>query len=161
MVAIGMLVVSASCLAADRTGPVTASCMPQETIYFQCAASKGRSISLCGDAAGAVQYRFGRGKVVELAFPENAGDGAKQLLYSHYFRSQTDRYEIRFENRDVEYVLFDYQEGGRRQAGVHVTAADGSERDIACSGPVKSKLAALKGVLRCDGESALNLGRCP
>ena len=108
-----------------------------------------------------MQYRFGRNGTVELAYPADAREGARSLRYAHYFRAQTDRYEIRFENEGVEYVLFDYQEGKRREAGVHVTGADGKERDVVCSGAVMSRLPALQGVLRCDAESALNGGRCP
>jgi hypothetical protein len=158
----GALLLSSPCLASD--GPAVAAsglCAAQETTYFQCSAGKGRSINLCGPGEGAVQYRFGRNGKVELAYPADAKEGARSLRYAHYFRAQTDRYEVRFENEGVEYVLFDYQEGKRREAGVHVTGADGKESDVACSGPVRSQLPALKGVLRCDAESALNAGRCP
>jgi hypothetical protein len=159
--AVGALVLSASCLASDRPAATVGLCAPQETTYFQCSAGKGRSINLCGSRDGAVQYRFGRHETVELAYPADAKEGARSLHYAHYFRAQTDRYHVRFENEGVEYVLFDYQEGERRQAGVHVTGADGKERDVVCSGPVRSRLADLQGVLRCDAESALNGGRCP
>lgn len=159
--AVGALVLSAPCLASDRPVAAAGFCTPQETTYFQCTAGKGRSISLCGAGDGAVQYRFGRNGTVELAFPADARQGAQSLRYAHYFRAQTDRYEIRFENQGVEYLLFDYQEGKRREAGVHVTAVDGKEAEVACSGPIKSRLPALQGVLRCDAESALNGGRCP
>ena len=159
---VGIFLLPVPGMASD--GPATVAsglCAPQETTYFQCSAGKGRSISLCGPRGGAVQYRFGRQGAVELAFPADANEGPQSLRYAHYFRAQTDRYEVRFENAGVEYVLFDYQEGKRRESGVHVTAADGKERDVACSGPVRSRLPDLKGILRCDAESALNGGRCP
>ncbi len=159
--ALGAMLLAAPGIASDRPAPGTGLCTPQETTYFQCSAAKGRSISLCGPADGEVQYRYGRNEAVELAFPADAKEGAKSLRYAHYFRAQTDRHEIRFENQGVEYVLFDYQEGARREAGVHVTGADGKERDVVCSGPVRSRLAALQRVLPCDAESALNGGRCP
>jgi len=159
--AFGTLVLSLPCIASDRPAAVPGLCTPQETTYFQCAAGKGRSIGLCGGGDGAVQYRFARHGTVEFAFPADARQGAESLRYAHYFRAQTDRYEIRFENQGVEYLLFDYQEGKRREAGVHVTGVDGKEADVACSGPIKSRLPALQGVLRCDAESALNGGRCP
>ena len=153
---------SSPCLASDKAAAtVSGLCAPQETTYFQCSAGKGRTINLCGPGDGAVQYRFGRNGTVELAYPADAKEGARSLRYAHYFRAQTDRYEVRFENQGVEYVLFDYQEGQRREAGVHVTGADGKETDVVCSGPVRSRLPALQGVLRCDAESALNGGRCP
>lgn len=159
--AVGVLLLSTPCIASDRPAAGTGLCAPQETTYFQCSAAKGRSINVCGSADGAMQYRFGRNKAVELAFPADAKEGAKSLRYAHYFRAQTDRYEIRFENQGVEYVLFDYQEGAHREAGVRVTDADGKERDVVCTGPVRSKLPALQSVLPCDAESALNGGRCP
>jgi len=159
---VGALVSSSPCVASDGSAAAASGlCAPQETTYFQCSAGKGRSINLCGPGEGAVQYRFGRNGKVELAFPADAREGAKALRLAHYFRAQTDRYEVRFENGGVEYVLFDYQEGKRRDAGVHVTGTDGKERDVACSGPIKSRLPDLQGVLRCDAESALNGGRCP
>jgi hypothetical protein len=158
---VGALVLSAQCVASDRPVAPPGLCTAQETTYFQCSAGKGRSIGLCGGGEGAVQYRFARNGTVELAFPADARQGAQSLRFAHYFRAQTDRYEIRFENQGVEYLLFDYQEGKRREAGVHVTAVDGKEADVACSGPIKSRLPALQGVLRCDAESALNGGRCP
>jgi hypothetical protein len=84
---------------------------------LQCSAGKGRSINLCGpgDGRGAVPVRTQR-NVIELAYPADAKEGARSLRYAHYFRAQTDRYEVRFENEGVEYVLFDYQEGKRREA---------------------------------------------
>jgi len=160
--AVGTLLSSSPCLASDRSAaPSSGLCAPQETTYFQCCAGDGRPSNLCGPGEGAVQYRFGRNAKVELAFPTDAKEGPRSLRYAHYFRAQTDRYEIRFENGGVEYVLFDYQEGKRREAGVHVTGADGKERDVVCSGTVRSRLPDLQGVLRCDAESALNGGRCP
>ncbi|MDQ6640789.1 MAG: hypothetical protein M3Z15_14165 [Pseudomonadota bacterium] len=148
-------------MAAD--GPATQSglCAPQETVYFFCSAGKGRSIALCGAAERTLQYRFGRQHAIELAYPRDAKEGAKALRYSHYFRARTDRFEIRFENEGVEYVLFDYQEDARRQAGVQVTTTDGKERETLCTAPPQSRLGRLQGVLPCDADSALNGGRCP
>ena len=61
---------------------------------------KGRLLSMCGDAAkGRVQYRFGRPGQIEMAFPERPQDAPSQLLYSHYFRAQTDRTEVRCRER--------------------------------------------------------------
>jgi len=137
-------------------------CAADETAYFQCTVSKGRLLSVCGDATkGKVQYRFGRPGHVEMAFPQKAEDAPNQLLYSHYLRAQTDRTEVRFENGGAAYVLFDYEEGEHREAGVQVTTVTGKDVAIACNGPIKSRLSELKSVLRCDPQSALNLGQCP
>jgi hypothetical protein len=150
-----------ACAASGQATPANL-CAADETAYFQCSVSKGRLLSVCGDAAqGRLQYRFGRPGHVEMAFPPSAADAPRQLLYSHYFRAETDRTEVRFVNGGAGYVLFDYDEGGRREAGVQVTTAAGKDVAIACNGPVESRLAELKSVLRCDAESALNLGQCP
>lgn len=157
----GVILLSASSLASDGAD-AGGLCQPKETTYFQCSVAKGRSINLCGSSDGAVQYRFGRKRAVELAFPADAREGAQAMRYAHYFRAHTDRHEIRFENQGFEYVLFDYQEGARRRSGVRVIGGDGKgERDVTCTGAVQSRLSALKRVLVCDAESALNGGRCP
>ncbi|MEO6594994.1 MAG: hypothetical protein ABIP94_09615 [Planctomycetota bacterium] len=161
LVAISTLLLSANSLGDEAPAAAAGLCAAKETTYFQCTAGKGRSINLCGAPGGGVQYRFGRHRTVELAFPENAREGGRQLYYAQYFRARTDRQEIRFENHGVGYVLFDYREGSQHEAGVRVTGADGKERDVVCTGPVRSKLSALRGVLPCDAESALNGGRCP
>ena len=60
-----------------------------------------------------------------------------------------------------DYAVFDYREDGQRRAGVRVTTADAKEREIACTGRVTSRVIELKGVLKCDADSALNGGSCP
>jgi hypothetical protein len=136
-------------------------CGAQETAYFSCSTARGRSIGLCGSGAGALQYRFGRAGAVELQFPDDPAAGTSQMLFAQYSRYQTERLEIRFENRGSEYVVFDYLEHGRRSAGVRVTMLDAKEHQITCSGRVTSRVAELKGLLRCDADSALNGGNCP
>ncbi len=134
-------------------------CAKDETTYFSCPASNGRSINLCGKPDQTLQYRFGRPGRAELTFPARPEDGIDTFRYAHYFRAQVDRFELRFDNAGVEYVLFDYAESGRRQAGVTVTVA-GKESSVACRGPVRSRLGELEGKLKCDTESALTGGAC-
>ncbi len=160
LAAIAFLTVAGSARA-DGTPQALGLCTAQETVYFACPVARTRWISLCGQAPGALQYRFGRPKAVELRFPESAADGTSRLLFAQVGRYQAERIELRFENGGAGYVLYDYREGSRRDAGVRVTTADGQEREIACAAPAASRLGELKGVLRCDADSALNGGRCP
>lgn len=82
------------------------------------------------------------------------------MLFSHYVRYQTDRVEIRFITRGVEYILFDHVEDGLRRAGVRVTTADSKEHEFACMRPPTGRLAELEGLLACDPDSSLNGGVC-
>ena len=134
-------------------------CAKDETTYFSCPASNGRSINLCGKPEQSLQYRFGKPGRVELVFPARAEGGADAFRYARYFRSQVDRFELRFDNAGAEYLLFDYTESGRREAGVTVTLG-GKERSVACRGPVRSRLGELENKLKCDNESALTGGAC-
>lgn len=134
-------------------------CAKDETTYFSCPAGHGRSINLCGKSAQTLQYRFGKPGRVELAFPARPEDGADAFRYAHYSRFQVDRFELRFDNAGTEYVLFDYIESGRREAGVGVTQG-GKEISVSCRRPVRSRLAELEGKLKCDTESALTGGAC-
>lgn len=134
-------------------------CAADETAYFSCAASSGRSISLCGKSAQTLQYRFGKPGHVELAYPAQPQDSVNAFWYAHYFRAQVDRFEIRFDNAGTEYVLFDYTEDGRRRAGVRVTQGD-MESSVVCRGPVRSRLLELQDKLKCDADNALAGGAC-
>lgn len=134
-------------------------CAKDETTYFSCPASHGRSINLCGKSPQTLQYRFGKPGRVELAFPARPEEGADAFRYAHYSRFQVDRFELRFDNAGTEYVLFDYVESNRREAGVGVTQG-GKEISVSCRRPVRSRLGELEGKLKCDTESALTGGAC-
>lgn len=156
-----------SLLLALCAAPVTANgpavlglCAAHEATQFACPMARGRWIGLCGTPPKALQYRFGRADAVELQFPDDAAKGAEQMLFAHYSRYQTERFEVRFENRGSEYVVFDYMEAGRRRAGVRVTTEGAKERELACIGRVTGRLGALEGVLKCDADNALNGGAC-
>jgi hypothetical protein len=141
--------------------PHVGLCVAGETAYFSCAASRARSISVCGASPSTLQYRFGRPQAIELRFPASPAEGPKRIHFAHYGRYQTDRIELRFENAGAEYVVFDYQESGKRLGGVRVTTTDGKQRELSCTGPITSRLAELKEALPCDRSSALNGGSCP
>jgi hypothetical protein len=134
-------------------------CAKDETTYFSCPAGNGRSINLCGKPAQTLQYRFGKPGRVELAFPARPEEGADAFRYAHYTRFQVDRFELRFDNAGTEYVLFDYTEASRREAGVGATQG-GKEFSVSCRGPVRSRLGELEGKLKCDTENALAGGVC-
>jgi hypothetical protein len=137
-------------------------CLAAETTYFSCETARHRTISLCGRLPANLQYRYGPAARVELQFPDEPARGAEQLRYAHYSRFQTDRSEVTFSRADTDYAVFDDTENGKRSAGVRVTAADGSEVEIRCAGPVHGQLTALGQSLRCDNDNALNSGgHCP
>ncbi|MBU6246130.1 MAG: hypothetical protein KGN77_00115 [Xanthomonadaceae bacterium] len=136
-------------------------CRPPETTYFSCSTARHKTISLCGSLPGSLQYRYGKAPHVELLYPSSPGDGVRQLRYAHYFRFQSDRTEVTFSRRGYDYAVFDYTDEGKRSAGVRVTAPDGTEHDVLCSGPIQGRLAPLGKSLRCDADNALNGGNCP
>jgi hypothetical protein len=153
-------------------GPAAAApglCTDSETVFLACQVAdpkvppgEARWVSLCGHPPQALQYRFGRPGRIELQYPQDPAAGMDQFGFAHYKRLGTDRVEIRFVNRGTEVVLFDYQEDkAPRETGVRTTRKGGKEQEVACTGPVTSRLHDLKAVLRCDAENGLNLGRCP
>jgi hypothetical protein len=139
--------------------PVFGLCHANEGALFSCPTSRARWISLCGTGKS-LQYRFGRVGAVELVFPTNAESGPQTMFFADYRRPRVERAEVRFENQGTEYAIFDYQEEGKRLAGVRVTVAGGQELDVRCAGPVRGRLLELKPLLRCDPDNALNGGRC-
>ena len=144
-------------------------CAAGETVFLACqvagkdgAGNTARWINLCGNPPQSLQYRFGRAGKIELQYPPDAAHGVQKFWFAHYMRLQTDRVEIRFRQRGTEYILFDYlEEGNQRQTGVRITTPGGSEHELSCADHVTTRLRDLKPVLRCDADSALNLGGCP
>ncbi|MGN2244187.1 hypothetical protein ACFWZU_11825 [Frateuria sp. GZRR33] len=151
----------AGACASPATSHAEGLCHAGETTYFSCTASSGKTISLCGNVPAALQYRYGKASKLELAFPRDASQGARQLGYAHYTRFQVARTEVGFTRVDVDYAVFDETEDGRRAAGVRVTTADGREHEVACAGAIHGRLETLGGSLRCDADNALNGGNCP
>jgi hypothetical protein len=157
------LLVSASQHAQAKV-PNASLCHAPEVTYFSCQTTAKKIISLCGNGSNSLQYRFGKPRALELQFPKDSADGAKQFKYSHYFRPQTDYWELRFANSDVNYTVFERWADGQKSAGVEVrlaNAKEGDEKQIACVGKFSSKLDALKSTVPCDADSALNMGSCP
>lgn len=126
-------------------------CKQNETLFFNCQTKNKKIISLCGDKNN-IQYRFGRNDKVELAFPEN--NGYDKLTYFHYFRSRVDRTEIRFQNNNVNYILFEYLDGEvehkfQYSSGVNVFLID-QDVSISCIDKPISKLYELQEKLPND-----------
>jgi hypothetical protein len=139
-------------------------CQAPEVTHFTCQTSAKKTISLCSAGDKSLQYRFGKPQAVELQFPKEISEGAQKFKYAHYFRPQTDYWELRFTNNDVSYTLFERWADGKKSAGVEVKLAtdkDGTEKQITCVGRFVSKLEVLKTIVPCDTDSALNLGGCP
>lgn len=133
---------------------------PTEQTRFACPTAHGRVLALCHAADNPVSYRFGRIGAIELQYPPSLRPQAGPMLYAEYHRHQADRVEVRFDHEGTEYTVFDYRENGVRRAGVRVAGAAGKEREIACKAPITGRLDALKNLLPCDADSALNLGTC-
>jgi hypothetical protein len=136
-------------------------CSPSEITYFACQTNTKKVISICGGKSNSLQYRFGKRDAVELQFPQEAKNGAQQFRYAHYFRPQTDYWELYFSNSGVSYTVFERYEDARKFAGLELKLADGKEKTITCVGKFASKLGKLESFVPCDKESALNLGSCP
>jgi hypothetical protein len=140
----------------------TSLCAPGEAVQFSCPMGRGRILSVCGQAPAALQYRFGKPGQIELRYPADAAQGPQRFLFAQYMRYQVDRIALRFSNEGTDYEVFDEREDGKRSAGVRVTkAGDGRETALPCRGPVTSRLGALKPLLRCNVDSALQGGSCP
>jgi hypothetical protein len=138
-------------------------CALDEINYFSCNTTNGALIGLCGDprTKHVLQYRYGEQNAIKFRYPISAKDANKEFKYAHYFRAETDYWELRFKNRDVSYTLFDRRIGREKSAGVEVLLSDGKERQIACVGKYYSVLDALKTLVPCALDSVLNMGSCP
>lgn len=137
-------------------------CEPSEAVQFSCPMGRGRLLSVCGQPPAALQYRFGKPGQIELRYPADAAQGPQQFMFAQYMRYQVDRIALQFTNEGTDYEVFDEREDGKRSAGVRVSkAGNGRETALPCRGPVTSRLGALKPLLRCDADSALQGGSCP
>ena len=136
-------------------------CHASENDYFSCATGRRAGVSLCGSLPASLQYRYGTRTRLQLQFPDQATQGARELRFAHYSRFQVDRAEVSFTRAGVDYTVFDYTENDHRRAGVNVIASDGVEHPVRCIGAIHGALAPLGKDLPCDTDSALNGGRCP
>jgi hypothetical protein len=158
--------VSAPLLAAPKAarspkaGKAPASlCSASAERHFSCRTKNQKAISLCREAGKAVEYRFGTHEKIELSYPKSKED--EPLRYAHYARAQAERVEVTFSSGGADYAVFDYEEDGRREAGVRAALASGREVTIACVGAITGRLSELAEALPCDADNALNMGSCP
>lgn len=158
----GFLLLALMSFEGRATEPTPGSlCGAAQTTYFSCQTARQRTISLCGTLPSALQYRYGKPGKVELAYPHDMAQGARQFAFAHYSRYQTDRVEVSFSHDDVDYTLFDYAEKGHRSAGVRAATSAERMAEIRCTGTVHGALAPMANSIRCDTDSALNGGQCP
>jgi hypothetical protein len=153
-------------VAASTVGNSTASlsvglCVESETTFFACQTAIKQWVSLCGVLPNYFQYRFGNSNRTEFSYPMVSNESRAAFRIAHYSRYQTERYEIAFSHRGIDYVLFEYTETHGRRAGVRVIGADLTARELLCVDQIHSRLNELGKVLNCDVENALNAGTCP
>jgi hypothetical protein len=136
-------------------------CDPMQIEYFACDVGNGERVALCGRTPAFLEYRQTSRHRAPYRYPAaGSGEGEADFALAHYFRAQIDRTEVSFSDANRVFVVFDYLENGRRQAGVRVTDKAPGERVLQCRSPVRARLEELKGHLRCDPDNALNLGGC-
>ncbi|HET8706768.1 MAG TPA: hypothetical protein VFM46_10760 [Pseudomonadales bacterium] len=158
--------VAVVCAARAEEKPAENLCQPGEAVYFNCVTAKQKSISLCGSPdlskpAAYLQYRFGKKDSAELVYPEDKKDSLKKFEYSHFFRPQTDRFWLGFDNAGYSYSIFmNYEAPDPFEAGVSVTTPDGKEGEVKCQSEPELKADELEKVLQCNNEELSELG-CP
>ena len=138
-------------------------CAPDEQVIFSCGI-KGSSkvLSVCASRQltkdkGYIQYRFGAVGKSELEFPSSREGSQTRFSYSHYFRMQVDRTEVRFTSGKYEYSVFSDYEGDMKPAinesGVRISdTSTGDEKTLLCKGKALNRLAHLATVVPCDKE---------
>ncbi|NMY01560.1 hypothetical protein HBO12_01245 [Pseudomonas sp. WS 5059] len=149
------------------TGPVWA--MPEKicdggAALFQCQVGGGRDLALCPNyidgALSGVQYRFGREKNIELAFPEE-GFVFDAFKSNHFVRYQADYKLIKFNIGSYVYGLYSNYDGegvggGARSAGVVVfDTSKNSAAQVSCGKIYVDDLEKVISHLECDVDDAL------
>ena len=138
-----------------------ALCEKGEKIVISCAIRKpAKIVSLCSSPnlskeQGYVQYRFGLPGKVELEFPKTRSETHGQFRYYHYFRAQVDQTEISFTSEGYQYAIVDDYNGEQKPAsheqGIRVTAPNGKETTLSCSGRAQADYGNLGDVFGSGG----------
>lgn len=82
-----------------------------------------------------------------------------KFSYSHYYRFQTDYFDVSFFNGKYKYSIFSNFEDGNYSKGVNVKNIDSKkEYSFACNNTEVDRLRDLSGKLKCDTNSALGCG---
>ena len=128
-------------LAAAQPAP----CAPAERTVFACRTG-AKTIAVCAspgltDAAGALQYRFGRPGAPELVYPAEGADWRAVTRSGSLVFSGGGGAFLAFTNAPYRYTV--YSASGRgwgAKAGVVVERAGKRMASLACKGPVTSAL---------------------
>ncbi|MEP6880504.1 MAG: hypothetical protein ABI866_00855 [Dokdonella sp.] len=136
-------------------------CGGNEDIVFTCSLQRnGKIVSLCASkhllnakSGGSLAYRFGKPDAVEFEFPKESAHSPGSFRYSHYFRFQTDRTKVFFENEGFRYDIFsdyDGEEIPQSSVGIRVTAPSGKETQFGCTNSVEAHWNLIDGAVPCD-----------
>lgn len=122
-------------------------CGAGESVVFQCAAGKGKAVSVCAAADDRTQYRFGRpGTAPELSLPATPVAAARAARGGSESYSGGGAAWLRFRSGDHAYVVYTgIGNWGPRGEKVEkqglVVEKDGARiAHLPCSGPVRSEL---------------------
>jgi hypothetical protein len=134
-------------LEAAAAANATGFCGAGESVVFQCAAGKGKAVSVCAAADGRTQYRFGRpGTAPELALPATPGPASRAARGGALSYSGGGAAWLRFRSGAHAYVVYTgIGNWGPRGEKVEkqglVVEKDGARiAHLPCSGPVRSEL---------------------
>lgn len=161
----GALMLNATATGAEEK-PLVNLCQPDESVYFNCTTAKQKFISLCGSpdlskSDAYLQYRFGKSTSTEMVYPKNKTDSLSKFKYAHFFRPQTDRFRVGFENAGFNYGIFmNYEAPEPFEAGVSITTPEGRQGEVKCKSEPEIKMDELEKVLQCNNEELSELG-CP
>lgn len=136
-------------------------CSGNEDIVFTCSLQRsGKIVSLCASkqllaakSGGSLTYLFGKPEAIEFEFPKESAHSPGRFRYSHYFRFQTDRTKVSFENEGFRYDIFsdyDGEETPQSSVGIRVTAPGGKETQLGCTKSVQAHWNLIDGAVPCD-----------
>ncbi len=134
-------------------------CSSDEQVFFSCVISKSpKVVSICASPKltkrkGVLVYRFGALGKLEFEFSSQAGDLENKFKLWRYWRYQTERTELSFNNGKFTYTVFDYYDGQEKlpyRRGIRVSPKNGKgkEVELQCSGNVVSSLEKLEGIIQ-------------
>lgn len=152
--------------AANHAVAARAGLCTDSVAVFECEASGGKQIALCGayNPAGeltALQYRYGRGPRPELIYPAELSGSLVKFTSNHYLRYQTDYSQISFRNGPYAYSVYSNYDGEEspgspKTAGVTVvTQAGAPVADISCKTIRKDAIQSITSKVTCDADQAL------